>query len=74
MKIKLEEITAVAVGGTFVEIDVDEETSIENTCSILDEDGDEAMEDVNPTMSFTGKDGQKYAVSLTSVNAFRLKK
>ena len=72
MKLELENVTAVAVGGTFVEIDRKEELSVEEGCDVVDEDGEAVFEDGNPMLSFTGKDGHPYVVPCNSISAFRL--
>ena len=73
MKLSLDKITAVAIGGTFVEINMEKDLEYEDSCEIVDEDGDEIVMDESPTIAFTGMDGNRYVVSLNSINAFRVK-
>lgn len=73
MKLSLDKITAVAIGGNFVEINMDEDLTYEDSCEIVDDEGDEIVMDESPTIAFAGMDGHHYIVSLNSINAFRIK-
>lgn len=73
MKIELEKVAAVAVGGKFIDINVEKEMEYDDSCEVVDDDGNTVTEDDSPVICFTGLDGNRYVVSLNSVDAFRFK-
>jgi hypothetical protein len=73
MKVELSKITAVAIGGTFVDVNMEKELEYEDSLDVVDEDDDTIITDESPIIAFTGMDGHHYIVNLNSVNAFRIK-
>lgn len=73
LKINLERVAALCIGGTWIEIDPDQEMEYDDECKLVDAVGDTVVESETPVLRFHGTDGHAYVVSLNAA-AFRLHK
>jgi len=74
VKIKLGNVKALCVGGQMVAIDRDKDMEYEETLVLVDDDDNMIIDAEEPVLAFTGTDGERYIVGLTSVNAFQVKR